>query len=329
MVKVSVIVPVYGTEKYLEKSLKSLVNQTLDDMELILVDNGASDECRLIMEKFSPTRSFIKIIHLKENIGYSGALNKGLEVASGEYVGFCDSDDWVDEDYYEKLYFKAKETNADIVYTCYKEEYDGYEKNISHRVLARLMTDEAQKIRALLNGAVWNKIYRRESIETHHIRFPVFEHSYSLDNAFLLKAVLCLKKMILTDDPYYHYVQRQTSEMHKNISVFERTAKVKQLIGFVLADSCNVGVSYQTKYELMAFLARSLGLGRLVERDEIEEELYQVFSKDEELGKLFKQYCRAVNPSVLRKMCSVQNCFNKRIFWILGFKITLKTKEIL
>lgn len=321
MVKVSVITPIYKTEQYLECCLDSLVKQTLKDIELIWVDNGASDKCRQIMEKYAFSCPFIKIIHLEENIGYAGAMNKGLEIANGEYIGFCDSDDFVDEDYYEKLYLKAKETNSDIVYTCYKEECDCYEKTIKHRVSSPLITNVAQKIRSLLNGAVWDKIFKRELICDNFIRFPLFNHSYSLDNAFLLLAVLFSKQMALLDTPYYHYVQHQASEMHQEISIFERVEKVKQLIGFILSEIHSKDLSYQTKYELIAFFARSLGLTKLIEQDEMAASLSQVFNSDEELGRLFKQYSKAVKPSFLQKLFSIQNCFTINVFWILGFKI--------
>lgn len=321
MPKVSVITPIYQTEQYLERCLDSLVKQTLQDIELIWVDNGASDECRQIMEKYALGRPFIKIIHLEKNIGYGGAMNKGLEIASGEYVGFCDSDDFVDADYYEKLYLKAKETNSDIVYTCYKEENGAYDKNVFHRVSAPLITDEVQKIRALLNGAIWDKIFKRELICDNFIHFPLFNHSYSLDNAFLLLAVLFSKQIALLNTPYYHYVQHQESVMHKEISIFERAEKVKQLIGFILSKIHNKDLSYQTKYELMAFFARSLGLTKLIERDEVAVSLSQVFNSDEEFGNIFEQYSKAVKPSFSQKLFSIQNCFTIKVFWILGFKI--------
>lgn len=186
MPKVSVITPIYNTEKYLDKCLTSLVNQTLNEIELIWVDNGANDECKKIIEKYASSRPLIKIIHLKENIGYGGAMNKGLEIASGEFIGFSDSDDWIDRDYYEKLYNAAQQTNSDIVYTNYKEEFNTHSNIISHRISKHIVADNATKIYALLNGAVWNKIFKHRVISENQICFPMFDHSYALDNAFLL-----------------------------------------------------------------------------------------------------------------------------------------------
>ena len=104
-IKVSVIVPVYNCEKYLKKCLDSLVNQTLKDIEIICVNDGSTDNSGRILEEYTDSR--IKII-TKENGGLSSARNAGIAVAKGEYLGFVDSDDWVDLDFYEKLYNTAK-----------------------------------------------------------------------------------------------------------------------------------------------------------------------------------------------------------------------------
>lgn len=319
--KVSVITPIYNTEKYLDKCLTSLVNQTLDDLELIWVDNGSNEECWQIIEKYSLKRPSIKVIHLKENIGYGGAMNKGLESATGEYIGFCDSDDWVDEDYYEKLYLKAKETNADIAYTCYKEEFDKYEKTILHRVSAPLIANNAQKIYALLNGAVWNKIFKREVIVKNQIRFPVFNHSYALDNAFLLQAVIASHQMALVNEPYYHYVQHQESVMHTTPVSAE---KIRQISEWIISKINNKNLSSQDKYEIISFFVRSIGLEKVVKNKKEYASLKHTLADDEEFIAILEKYRKDILPSFRQKLFSVQNCFNKRVFWILGIKIKQK-----
>lgn len=319
--KVSVITPIYNTEKYLDKCLTSLVNQTLADLELIWVDNGSNEECWQIIEKYSLKRPSIKVIHLKENIGYGGAMNAGLEIATGEYIGFCDSDDWVDEDYYEKLYLKAKETNADIAYTCYKEEFDKYEKTILHRVSVSLIANNAQKIYALLNGAVWNKIFKREVIVKNQIRFPVFNHSYALDNAFLLQAVVASHQMALVNEPYYHYVQHQESVMYTTPVSAE---KIRQISEWIISKINNKNLSSQDKYEIISFFVRSIGLEKVVKNKKEYASLKHTLADDEEFIAILEKYRKDLLPSFRQKLFSVQNCFNKRVFWILGIKIKQK-----
>lgn len=118
--KISIIVPVYKAEPYLRKCIDSILNQTFKDFELILVDDGSPDRCGEICDEYALKDSRIKIIH-KENSGRSSARNVGLDIAQGEYIGFVDSDDWIEPDMYEVLYSKAKIESADIIalnYNC-------------------------------------------------------------------------------------------------------------------------------------------------------------------------------------------------------------------
>ena len=112
--KVSIIIPVYKTEKFLRKCLDSVVNQTLQDIEIIIVDEGDMDECRSIIDEYERNDSRIKTIHEK-NGGYGVSINKGFDLATGEYIGIVESDDFVDENMFEDLYKIAKDSDADIV----------------------------------------------------------------------------------------------------------------------------------------------------------------------------------------------------------------------
>ena len=113
MIKVSVIVPVFNTEKYLEKCLNSLINQTLQDIEIICINDGSTDKSADIIKKFANKDSRFKLINHEPN-KQGAARNTGMKIAKGEYIGFVDSDDWVDLEYYEKLYNAAKRHNFDI-----------------------------------------------------------------------------------------------------------------------------------------------------------------------------------------------------------------------
>ena len=116
MAKVSVIVPVYNVEKYVEKCLQSLVNQTLDNIEIIVVNDGSTDNSKQIIQAFIKENLDTNIIYLeKENGGLSDARNYGMNYATGEYIAFLDSDDYVKNTIYEKMYNKAVEKNADYV----------------------------------------------------------------------------------------------------------------------------------------------------------------------------------------------------------------------
>lgn len=118
MAKVSVIIPIYKVEKYLSRCLDSVVNQTLDDIEIVLVDDGSPDSCPEICDRYAKKDSRIKVIH-KKNEGLGYARNSGMLIATGEYIAFLDSDDYVSKDMYEKVYSELKRTDADCCVTGY------------------------------------------------------------------------------------------------------------------------------------------------------------------------------------------------------------------
>jgi len=118
---VSIIVPIYNVEPYLHRCLDSLVNQTLKDIEIICINDCSPDNSLDILKEYAEKDERINIINFEKNQGVSVARNTGIEIAKGEYIGFVDSDDYVDLDFYEKLYKKARETDADMVKASLKK----------------------------------------------------------------------------------------------------------------------------------------------------------------------------------------------------------------
>ena len=123
MPKVSIIVPVYNVEKYLNRCIQSLLNQTLKDIEIIMVDDGSPDRCPQMCDNYAKKDNRIKVIH-KQNAGLGYARNSGLEIATGEYIAFVDSDDFVNSQMYETLYNNAVSTKADVVYSGFRKEFN-------------------------------------------------------------------------------------------------------------------------------------------------------------------------------------------------------------
>lgn len=203
MQKVSVIVPVYNVEPYLEKCLESLINQTLEEIEVIVVDDGSTDGSAGIIEEFAKKSSKIRSL-TKVNGGLSDARNYGMKYAAGEYIGFIDSDDFVDLEMYEKLYEKAKEEDSDIVECNLHHTFADYEDT----EIGEKITD---KKKMLMDGrsVVWNKIYKREWLETTEIRFPkglIYE-----DVDFFVRLIPHIRVYSYIDGAYVHYVQRSSS----------------------------------------------------------------------------------------------------------------------
>jgi len=126
--KVSIIVPVYNAEQYLDQCLESLTNQTLADIEIICVDNCSTDHSRDIIRQWEALDDRIKFIFNERNIGQGGSMIRGLENATGEYIAECDSDDWVEDNAYEKLYMAAKAQDCDVVRCNVVKHYNGLEE---------------------------------------------------------------------------------------------------------------------------------------------------------------------------------------------------------
>lgn len=204
MKKVSVIVPFYNVEKYIDRCLNSLVNQTLEDIEIIIVNDGSKDNSETIAKEYS-SKYKDKIIYLeKENGGLSDARNYAIPYATGEYIAFLDSDDYVEIDMYEQMYEKAKKENADIVECDFLWEYPNEKIESKGKIYK-------DKHDILLNARVvaWNKLIKKELIEKTKVKFP-----YGLryeDVEFFYKLIPYINKLDIVNKPFVHYVQRDNS----------------------------------------------------------------------------------------------------------------------
>lgn len=211
MTKVSIIVPVYNVEKYLRKCLDSLINQTLKDIEIICINDGSTDKSLEILEEYKNRDSRIILLN-QENSGQSVARNRGIEIAKGEYIGFVDPDDWIDLDYYEKLYNAASTNNTDIavggiirVTGIKKKKFLNFEKET--------LTDNANLKFELCDvpekSYVWNKIYKTQKLKEINLKFEegrIFE-----DCIFTPQALFFLEKMVTVPNIYYYYLRRGNS----------------------------------------------------------------------------------------------------------------------
>lgn len=216
---ISVIVPVYKVEPYLDRCIQSIVNQTYPNLEIILVDDGSPDNCGAICDAWAEKDSRIKVIH-KENGGLSDARNAGMAVASGTYMGFVDSDDYISENMYQLLYDRMAADGSDMA-ACGVELV--FENGSPSRPLTRmgrcvLNREEAIKesiCENWLKQPVWYKLYKTELVRD--ILFPVGK--YHEDVFWSYQAAAKAKKVSVFDTPCYFYTQRSGSIMGEGFSL--------------------------------------------------------------------------------------------------------------
>jgi glycosyltransferase involved in cell wall biosynthesis len=206
--RISIIVPLYKVEKYLDQCLESLTNQTLSEIEIILIDDGSPDGSGSMADRWSKNDRRIKVIH-QENRGSGLARNAGLKIATGEYIGFVDPDDWVSEDYFKVLYEVAEKRQADVAAThgvILWNEADGTQHK-KHTGFSgeKCIATPADRARILLRTAItWNKIYRRDFLEKHAIRFSEI-HCTGQDNIVTFMAMTLANFIATTGQGTYFY----------------------------------------------------------------------------------------------------------------------------
>ena len=214
MTKISVIIPVYNAQNYLKRCLDSVYNQTLKDIEIICIDDCSTDNSLNILNGYAKNDERIKVIACKTNGGESVARNIGIDNATGEYIAFLDNDDFIDLNFYEKLYSKAIETNSDIV----KGEvciYD-YNGNKSYGSLNQEIRQNNSKLFFAYNW--WTAIYKTKLVKDNNIRL-LEGYPLGADVLFLNEAILKCNKLELVDDVFYHYIRREDSGDSKVLSL--------------------------------------------------------------------------------------------------------------
>ena len=217
--KISIIVPVYNVEQYIERCLETLISQTLKDIEIILVDDGSPDNCPEICDMYAEKDSRIKVIH-KKNEGLGFARNSGLEIANGEYISFVDSDDYVTKDMCEKLYKAAIEKNADVVYGGLYYDDGRKIRKVSYsnkkiywqgnEVIKKLLLDfiacePHKKNDTIMEVSVWKALFKKEIFDINNIKFVSEREFISEDVIFDIDFLSCCNCVVIIPDSIYYY----------------------------------------------------------------------------------------------------------------------------
>lgn len=334
--KVSIIVPIYNVEKYLDRCMESLFNQTLKDIEIVMVDDGSPDNCPKMCDDYAKKDERVKVIH-KKNAGLGYARNSGLEIATGEYVAFVDSDDYIDINMYESLIDEAVRSDADTVFCGFKtEQRNGLWVN-SDEVPARSVWDgddvEKFMLDMIANApyikqerkyqmSVWHSIYRRSIIEDNHIKFHSERDVVSEDLPFQVDFLLHAARVVYLPHTFYFYCLNGTSltmtfkpEKYEGMkrlylllnSQLEGVADYKQrtnrfFIGYVRSFLLHLFVSdYEYKKELISKIC--------------DDAVWNAIRKDY-LASYLPMYSRVIYLLVIRKKPCMLSAYYKLISYI-------------
>ena len=301
MPKVSIVVPAYNVEKYIEKCLESLVNQTLQDIEIIVVNDGSKDNTKQkILEFRDKYPNKVKYLE-KENGGLSSARNFGIPHATGEYIAFLDSDDYVEKNMYGEMYNEAKKDNFDMVECDFIWEYPNKSKE-DHGVLANNKKELIVKNRVV----AWNKLIKREILEKSKLEFP-FGLRYE-DVEFFYKLVPFLNKVSIVNKCFIHYVQRQNSIVNTQNS---RTKEIFQVLDNVIDYYKKNGLYEEYKSELEYIYTRFLlcsSLKRMIKIKDKKERKDAILETWKNLNEKFPNW---ENNIILKENKSLKNLYIK------------------
>ena len=230
MPAISVIVPIYNGEQFIHKCIDSVLSQTFSDLELIIVDDGSTDHCPQICDEYAEKDSRVIVIH-GTNKGVSIARNIGLVAASGEYVAFCDGDDYFKENLLERTYSTAVEQNADVVsFNLQRMSDEATSMNEDPNETDIIDLNKETRFDMLYKVVTWQtkgwqacrSIFRRQIIEDHHIQFCDTCGNFAEDLGFTLEYLLYASRIIFIDEYlYYYYDVRQNSMMNKSKHVYK------------------------------------------------------------------------------------------------------------
>lgn len=289
--KISIIVPIYNVEAYLDRCMQSLIMQTLREIEIIMVDDESPDNCPTICDNYAKQDSRIKVIH-KKNGGLGFARNSGLEIATGKYIAFLDSDDFVDISMYETLYNTATQYNLDTVF-CGFNQYSSYNikskqevstftiyegKDIKEKVLLNMIagTPEQKEDRTLFMS-VWHAIYSNKLIQKNNIRFCSEREIISEDIVFDIDYLTQAQRVAYIPDCLYYYCLNESSlsrifrkdRNDKIITMYEKLIMkaeefnwqndeklriMRLFIGYsrnAMIDLCNSNIKFREKIKLL------------------------------------------------------------------------------
>jgi len=323
--KISVIVPVYNVEQYLERCAESIINQTYKNVEIILVDDGSTDNSGKLCDELAKKDERIKVIH-KENGGVSEARNIGIDSATGEYVIFIDSDDYINEEMLSELYSQIKKENADVsvcgVMNVYENNHTPQARNINEY----LILNNEEFLREYLKGervpgGIWNKLIKASIAKT--IKFPVgriYEDAY-----YHYELIKLAKRYVVTTKPLYNYYHREGSLTEgcykkRDLSCIDIYTK---FYDYALNNALS------TKEE--AFFRLSYSYFVILDKMLLQDDYKKIEDYDEIVGFLKKNAFKIFRNNIFRtgrRIAAITLLINIKLYRMLLFKNIKNSKKV-
>ena len=239
----SVVVPVYNAERYLNKALQSILDQDFTDFELILVDDGSTDDSLTVLEAFAEKDGRIIVLNNEVNLGAAEARNRGIEIARGKYLCFEDADDYIESGFLRHFYDALQADDCDFVKCGAYEEYCDADENVMYTRACSLPNQSFQDVKAITNQVIdmeliplfgynWNGCYKMEIIEENHLRFDETLKVYE-DFAFNMAYLPFVRKMQCLSYCGYHYVKRNNNSLSLQKSNYVYNIQLMKIRSFL------------------------------------------------------------------------------------------------
>jgi len=332
MINISIIVPVYNTSQYLDRCIKSLINQTQKIFEIIIINDASTDDSLSICRKYADKYDNIKIYNLKNNIGLGAVRNYGVKLAKGEYIAFVDSDDYVHSNMYSILVNLSKYNKSDITMCKYETVFDNEkivdnhieEKNSKYRILTNHKIMLKEYLLLKIDTFAWNKVFRRKFWIENNLMFA--QGCYYEDINAIAKALNLCNKIVISDYKLYRYVQRDNSIMH-TYSDKHLNDYYEQISEFYKYISTNYTIKemaieyraskFRLTYNILNMAQNSLKQDLFKKNFEALPNEIVIFGASE-AGRLIQSYCNYFNKKILYFIDNNKAKVNK---YINGVKI--------
>lgn len=319
MPKISILVPTYNQENYLREALDSLINQTLDDIEILCINDGSTDKTSQILEEYRFKDKRIKLIN-KQNSGYGATMNVGLDNATGDYIGILEPDDFVKNTMYENLYNLASENDLDMVksdfyYYMTKDNSSRQAGLIKRQNTGKIMTAKDDIFMLKLPPSIWSAIYKRSFLNENNIRFLETPGASYQDTSFAFKTFSTAKKIMFTSKAYLYYRQdNENSSIHRKDKVYNICYEWEEITRYINERPEIKNVVNQVKLSTQ-FNAYKWNLIRIDDcfKDEFIDKYQTTFKEYVENNEIKNEFYIKANKNELQMLLNDKKTYRKLI----------------